>query len=92
MKKPFETYLALIETQLDCKLFDWQKEILHAIYDDKHLYWYPGRTNGVTQVLRAAEILYEEMNRDMGNLPPWLYKPDGYTTDVIIYDELEKEN
>jgi hypothetical protein len=35
--------------------------------------------------------LKEEMDRDNGILP-WLYKLDGYTTDVVIYDELEKEN
>jgi hypothetical protein len=39
----------------------------------------------------ALRLLSEEMERDNGYLP-WLYKPDGYTTEVVIYDELEKEN
>jgi hypothetical protein len=85
MKKPFENYLAFIEYELDCKLLGWQKTVLRAIYDGK----YPivqGRLCGKLAVYRAAEMLKEEMNRDNGILP-WLYKPDGYTTDIVVYDE-----
>ena len=39
----------------------------------------------------ALRLLSEEMERDNGYLP-WFYKPDGYTTDVVIYDESIKEN
>ena len=92
MKKPFEAYLTLIESTLEVRLFDWQKEILRAIYDDKHLYWYPGRISGVTQFYRAVEILYEEINRDRGNLPSNLYELDGYTTTVATCDENWGEN
>jgi hypothetical protein len=90
MKKPFEDYLAFIEHELGCKLFAWQKTILREIHDGK----YPivqGRLCGKFAAYRAAEMLKEEMDRDNGILP-WLYKPDGYAADVVIYDELEKEN
>ena len=84
-KKPFEYYLAFIENELGFKLFDWQKTLLREIYDGK----YPtvqGRLWGKFAVYRAAEMLKAEMDRDNGILP-WLYKPDGYTTDIVIYDE-----
>jgi hypothetical protein len=90
MKKPFEHYLTFIEHELDCTLLDWQKTVLREIYDGK----YPivqGRLCGKFAVYRAAEFLKEEMDRDNGILP-WFYKLDGYTTEVVIYDELEKEN
>ncbi len=90
MKKPFEDYLAFIEYELGCKLLDWQKTVLREIYDGK----YPivqGRLCGKFVAYRAAELLKEEMNRDNGCLPPRLYELDGYTTDTVIYDELEKE-
>ena len=91
MKKSFEDYLGFIENELGCKLFDWQKTMLRAIYDGK----YPivqGRLCGKFAAYRAAEILKEEMARDNGCLPARLYELDGYTTDNVIYDELEKEN
>lgn len=91
MKKPFEESLALIEHELGCKLLDWQKAVLHEIYDGK----YPivqGRLCGKFTTYRAAEMLQEEMARDSGCLPARLYELNGYTTDVVIYDESEKEN
>lgn len=91
MKRPFENYLAFIEHELGCKLFDWQKTVLREIYDGK----YPivqGRLCGKFAAYRAALILKEEMDRDSGCLPARLYELDGYTTDIVIYDELEKEN
>ena len=84
-KKPFEHYLAFIENEFGCKLFDWQKTLLREIYDGK----YPivqGRLCGKFAAYRAAEMIKEEMDRDNGILP-WLYKPDDCTTDIVIYDE-----
>jgi hypothetical protein len=91
MKKPFEDYLAFIEHELGCKLFDWQKIVLRNEYEGKHYCRHFGRISGKYAMYRAAEILKEEMDRDNGILP-WFYKLDGYTTDVVIYDEWEKEN
>lgn len=91
MKKPFEDYLAFIENELGCKLLDWQKTVIREIYDGK----YPivqGRLNGKFAAYRAAEMLYEEMNRDAGNLPPRLYELDGYSTTVVTCDENWGEN
>ena len=90
MKKPFEDYLVFIENKLGIKLLCWQKMALRAIYDGYYPY-ISGVRCGKVIMKRAAEMLKEEMDRDNGILP-WLYKPDGYTTDIVIYDELEKEN
>ena len=90
-KKPFEHYIDFIEHELDCKLLDWQKIVLCEIYDGK----YPivqGQLNGKFAAYRAAEMLYEEMNRDAGNLPPRLYELDGYSTTVVTCDENWGEN
>lgn len=91
MKKPFETYLAFVENELGCKLFDWQKIALREIYDGK----YPivqGRLCGKFVAHRAARLLKEEMERDNGNLQPRLYELDGYTADVLTCDEGWREN
>jgi hypothetical protein len=91
MKKLFETYISFIENECGYKLLHWQKTVLREIYDGK----YPivqGRLYGKFDVYRAAEMLEKEMARDSGCLPARLYELDGYTTDVVIYDELEKEN
>lgn len=91
MKKPFEHYLAFIEHELGCKLLAWQKTVLREIYDGK----YPivqGRLCGKLATYRAAQMLKEEIDRDNGCLPARLYELDGYATDTVIYDELEKEN
>lgn len=90
-KKPFEDYLAFIEHELGCKLLAWQKTVLREIYDGK----YPivqGRLCGKFAVYRAAQMLKEEMARDSECLPARLYELDGYTTDVVVYDEWKKEN
>lgn len=92
MKKPFECYLAFIEHELGCKLYDWQKSVLRDVYNGKHCRYHLGRLYGVNMLYRAESILEEEIARDNGCLPAWLYKLDGYTTDSAIYDELEKEN
>lgn len=63
MKKPFETYLAFIENELGCKLFDWQKKVLRAIYDEK----YPivqGRLSGKFVAYRTAQLLKEQMEKE----------------------------
>jgi hypothetical protein len=92
MKKPFEQYLAFIEHELGYKLCDWQKSVLREVYDGKNYRYYFGRLNGITMLYRAAEMLKEEMARDTECLPARLYELDGYMTDTVIYDELEKEN
>ena len=90
-KKPFEHYLAFIEHELGCKLLDWQKFVLREIYDGK----YPivqGRLCGKFAIYRAVEMVKEEFARDSGCLPARLYELNGYTTDVVMYDEPKKEN
>lgn len=91
MKKPFEDYLAFIENDLGCKLLDWQKIILHEIYDGKHPVVYR-RLGGKFVALRAAELLKEEMERDTGNFLTRLYKLDDSATDLVIYDEGWRSN
>ena len=91
MKKPLETYLALIENQLGVQLLCWQKMVLQAIYDGHHPY-VSGIRSGKAIMCRAAKLLKDEINQDIGNLPSRLYELDGYTVDTVIYDELVKEN
>ena len=86
MKKPFETYLSFIENELGVKLLHWQKMALHAIYDGHYPYIY-GVRGGKVIMERAAEMLDEEINRDIGNLPPRLYELDGYAVNVVTCDE-----
>jgi hypothetical protein len=91
MKKTFEDYLGFIETQLSTELWDWQKTILRECYDKPKLYYCCNRWSDMHWCYEALRLLSEEMERDNGYLP-WLYKPDGYTTEVVIYDEAVKEN
>lgn len=92
MKKPFEDYLDFLENDLGYKLFDYQKALLREVYEGKRLY-YCGNRYADTHWLYDAMIRFkEEMNRDNEAYLPWFYKPDGYTTSVAIYDEIEKEN
>ena len=93
MKKPFETYIAFIEHELGCKLFDWQKEVLLHIYDNKigSLY-FGGRSVGRSMLTDAAFMLCEEMHRDEKTLPSNLYELDGYSTTVVTCDENWGEN
>lgn len=92
MKKPFEDYFTFIEHELGTPLLDWQKTVLRNEYDGIHYCYHFGRISGKYVLHRAAEMLKEEMARDSGCLPARLYEPDGYTTDIVLYDELEKEN
>ena len=98
MKKPFETYITFIEHELGVKLLDWQKKALRDIYNGylPHVF---GLRNGKYVMCQAAQLLVEEINRDMTWLPPRLYDLDGYSADVVTCDEdwrenieLEKEN
>lgn len=91
MKKPFEEYLGFIETQMSIELLEWQKTILRESYEKPKRYYCINRWSDTHWCYEALRLLGEEMERDNGCLP-WLYKPDGYTTDIVIYDELEKEN
>lgn len=83
-KKPFEHYLAFVENELGCKLFDWQKTLLREIYDGKHPI-IQGRLCGKVAAYRAAEMLKAEMDRD-NEILPQSYKLDGYTTDFVVYN------
>lgn len=63
MKKSFEGCLAFIENELGCELFDWQKKVLRAIYDEK----YPivqGRLSGKFVAYRAAQLLKEQIEKE----------------------------
>lgn len=63
-KKPFEHYLAFIEDTLQCKLFDWQKNVLRYVYNGEHLCYYPARCHGVTILEQAILILYMAMEKE----------------------------
>ena len=91
MNKPFEDYLGFIETQMSVELLEWQKAILREHYEKPKHYYCSTRWSDMHWCYEALRLLSEEMERDNGYLP-WLYKPEGYTTEVVIYDELEKEN
>lgn len=64
MKKPFEHYIAFIEDTLECKLLDYQKDVLRHIYNGENFCWYPGRAIGLTQLYQAASILYKEILKE----------------------------
>ena len=90
--KPFETYLTFIENSLGIPLCGWQKTVLQAVYEGKHpIYATPGR-GGKVAMLKAIEILTEEMARDRGELPSRLYELDGYNTTVVTCDDNWGEN
>ena len=90
MKKPFEDYLDFLENDLGYQFFDYQKALMRKAYEGKH-YYCGTRWGDSLWIYEGMCRLKEEMERDNGYLH-WLYKPDGYTTDVVIYDELTKEN
>ena len=91
MKKPFEDYLHFLENDLGIKFLYWQEMVLRAIYDGKYPIVSCVR-NGKTIIDKAAKLLKEEMDRDTGNLPPRLYKLDGYAVNVVTCDENWGEN
>ena len=91
-KKTFEDCLSFIENDLGYKLFDSQKALLRQVYEGKHLYYSVNRYYNTHWLYEAMRRLKEEMDRDNGCLPARLYELDGYATDTVIYDELEKEN
>ena len=99
MKRPFKDYLTLIENELGVQLFCWQKDALRHIYDGNLGHLCFGRQCGITLLTKAALMLYEEMERDAGNLSSRLYELDSYSTTVVTCDddwgeniEWEKEN
>lgn len=91
MKKPFEDYLAFLENDLGYQFFESQKALMRQVYEGKRYYYCGTRYSDHHWLYEVMRMLKEKMNRDSGILP-WLYKLDGYTTDVVVYDELEKEN
>lgn len=92
MKKPFEAYITLIENVLEAKLFQWQKDVLLQIYNGNFGRICFARQQGITMLDTAALLLCDLMNRDAGNLPPYLYELDGYTADTTMCDEDWREN
>jgi hypothetical protein len=64
MKKPFEYYIAIIEDALECKLFDWQKNVLRCFYDGNHHYVLYGRCCGFTMLDTAVWLLYEMIEKE----------------------------
>ena len=64
MKKPFKTYLTFIENELNCQLFDWQKQVLRAIYDGKYPIIYRGRCGGKVILIKAENLLKEQMIKE----------------------------
>lgn len=99
MKKPFEEYLAFLENDLGYKFFESQKALMRQVYEGKHVYYCANRYGNTYWLYDAMRRLKEEMDRDVNNLLPWTYKPDGYTTTVTTCDgnwgeniEWEKEN
>ena len=93
MKKPFETYLGVIEAVLECKLFAWQKKILFQMYngDFKHANCI-ARGFGISMFDTAAILMCTLINRDIGNLPPYLYELDGYKVNVLLCDDIARYN
>ena len=64
MKKPFETYLALIEGELGYTFFDWQKDTLRSFYDGTPVYCHCARGCGMTALDRAIIILCTAIEED----------------------------
>jgi hypothetical protein len=91
MNRHFEDYLGFIETQMSVELLGWQRVILREHYEKPKRYYCINRWSDMHWCYEALRLLSEEMERDNGILP-WLYKPDGYTTDMVVYDEGWSEN
>ena len=92
MKKPFEDYLDFLENDLGYQFFDSQKALLREVYEGKQLYYCSNRYTDTHWLYDVMRRFKEEMDRDEGNLLPWAYKLDGYTTTVMTYDENWGEN
>ena len=92
MKKSFEDYLDFLERDLGYQFFDYQKALLRQVYEGKNLYYCGNRYVGTHWLYDTMRKLKEEMDRDEGNLPPWTYKLDGYSTTVVTCDENWGEN
>ena len=87
MKKLFEDYLAFLENDLGYKFFDSQKALMRQVYEGKRVYYCANRYYNTHWLYDAMRRLKEEMDRDNGNLLPWRYTLDGYSTDIVVYDE-----
>ena len=92
MKKPFEDYLDFLENDIGYKFFDYQNVLLREVYEGKHLYYCGNRYTNTHWLYDAMQKLKEEIDRDNGNLLPWTYKLDGYSTTVVMCDENWGEN
>lgn len=64
MIKPFEHYLAIIEDALECKLFDWQKDVLRDLYNGNHRYICYARHAGLRVLDMAILMLYYLMEKE----------------------------
>lgn len=92
MKKPFEEYIAFLENDLGYQFFESQKALMRQVYEGKHVYYCANRYCNTHWLYEAMRRLKEEMDRDNGNLLPWTYKPDSYSTTVVTCDENWGEN
>ena len=93
MKKPFETYLGVIEAVLECKLFAWQKKILYQLYNgDFKSANGIGRGVGISILDTAAILMCDLIDRDTENIPPYRFELDGYSTTVVTRDDNWGEN
>lgn len=63
-KKPFEYYLNIVESTLECKLFNWQKEALYRYYNGERPHLYIARGCGMTTLDQAIIILCMEMGKE----------------------------
>lgn len=83
---PFEHEMELVE------LLGLQKELIRKQPENLKIYISTSEYNSTYMDYIRAQMLKKEKRQDNISLLPYLYELDGYTTDVVIYDELEKEN
>lgn len=74
------------------ELLGLQKELIRKQPENPKIYISTSGCNNIYMDYIRAQTLKKEKRQDNINLLPYLYELDGYTTDVVIYDELEKEN
>ena len=64
MQKPFEYYLNIVESTLECKLCNWQKEVLYRYYNGERPHLYIARGCGITNLDKAVMILCIAMDKE----------------------------
>jgi hypothetical protein len=83
---PFEHETVLAE------LLGLHKELIRKQPENPKIYISTSGCNSIYMDYIRAQTIKKETKQDNISILPYLYKLDGYTTDVVIYDELEKEN